>query len=532
MLPPTESGQQVILADRRQITAQTTALNRLRCVFYLAKKYAEDPSAQTRGIVCIIIVIMPRLLEFDRDYSNRAWKLTAEVFPVKVQSRIVCQIPKMGKFYMVQQIIAAYVKNMTDAGLNFSDLLDIHIEQEEEKLLKELLDAGFRREGLPKCVGGTWAYVQAMVWVQTQAREERDLKLRRERENRKCNQQGKKRARKLTDTTIPLEGVAMVAPVAVTSNTSDAAHTSTKKRTALNKEECKAANAIYSRRKRERRNIELQALHREHDKSVKDHALLKAEHTRLQELLTRAQAIISSTDFTRAENATDVGTSSDPVEGNPQAHQGGPTALHSPSTAKSSDERAPTNWNPAAPQDETDATSLAGNSLMQASIAATLETSDDVSIRSRRSIGSSILEGCELDDQSVDSGHWGLMNGGILGTQNQEQQQLDRRQGVLNETIDTNNTVYQMLAIQRLQEQEEMHLMRNDNIFENQQQPQNPIAFARQRQTEETVGPPTANPYAQSRTSDTDIDLFSSVLEPRPINEAAIRATRTYHDTA
>mmetsp|Transcript_15094 Transcript_15094/g.34366 ORF Transcript_15094/g.34366 Transcript_15094/m.34366 type:complete len:464 (-) Transcript_15094:129-1520(-) len=205
VLPKTKTGQPVFLVDRRQLTPQATPEVRLRCMFYLGKLFAskEYPAAQTegQGILALHLLVMPKLMAMDRDflkYVKRANGLLETVFPIRVQYRVICMIPKGGKGYIVQNLIANYVKSMigeNDAARQkqhknknngetktFDKILDVHIEQDEQLLLQELTTGtGLSPENIPDFLGGKYSMLDAALWCQQQARLEREEKAQRER---------------------------------------------------------------------------------------------------------------------------------------------------------------------------------------------------------------------------------------------------------------------------------------------------------------------------------------------------------------
>eukprot|EP00522_Entomoneis_paludosa_P002888 CAMPEP_0172468642 /NCGR_PEP_ID=MMETSP1065-20121228/61743_1 /TAXON_ID=265537 /ORGANISM="Amphiprora paludosa, Strain CCMP125" /LENGTH=454 /DNA_ID=CAMNT_0013226071 /DNA_START=173 /DNA_END=1537 /DNA_ORIENTATION=- len=224
---------------------------------------SEDPRSQTEGILCFILLVVPRVLDFDQEYIKTAYPLLVHAAPLKFKYRILCHLPKIGKNYMVQKIISSYVQVMVGAGMSFSDI-EIHIEKEEGALMQQLIDLGLSPEGIPTSLGGTWAFTQALDWCRELASQELDAE-EFERKN-VPNSRASRRSSKKSST--------------------DAG--------ATQKERRKAANIIYSRRKRERRQFEQKKLQDEHDQSMKENKRLKQEQQRLEALLRMARNMESS----------------------------------------------------------------------------------------------------------------------------------------------------------------------------------------------------------------------------------------------
>ena len=90
ILPNTKSGQQVLFGDRRQCVSTSNATSKLRCCFYAVKKLAEDERAQTEGILGLVLLVMPRLQDFDRGYIKRMASLMETAFPLKLYAHCLC----------------------------------------------------------------------------------------------------------------------------------------------------------------------------------------------------------------------------------------------------------------------------------------------------------------------------------------------------------------------------------------------------------------------------------------------------------
>ena len=277
ILPDAKSGQQVVFGDGRQCVSTSNATSKLRYVFYLAKKLAEDERAQTEGVLAVVLLLMPRVQDFDHGFVKRLWALVGKGFPVKLQAHCLCNLPKVsGKHYLVQEVISTHVRYIMELGLRFGDA-HIHFEREDGEVLEELLDMGLTREGLPtSMIGGSWTFFSAGAWCSARAFEDREQERR-----------GLLLKRRTSSPIKDTRTAAAAAPLDASSE---------RPRKAGEEEILKrrAINVIHSRQKRERRRGEFDTLQQEHNQLTNNNMVLKAEQARLQGLLDAARLVVSS----------------------------------------------------------------------------------------------------------------------------------------------------------------------------------------------------------------------------------------------
>mmetsp|Transcript_22335 Transcript_22335/g.52552 ORF Transcript_22335/g.52552 Transcript_22335/m.52552 type:complete len:554 (+) Transcript_22335:182-1843(+) len=263
ILPNAKDGKQVIFVDRRMLTSRTTNESKLRCLFYVAFVLAKDERAQAEGIWCLYVLMMPRIQGFDRQWLEFGWKVTRYSFPIKPNILGICLLPKTGN-QSFQGILSSYMTAIVQGGFP-TNRASLHIEQEESKIRDALLASGLTIEGIPTSLCGEYRMVSTSQWVLDRAREEKAMiaKHQKSQSTVKPNMEG-----------------TITKPCA------------TGKR-ARTDEERRTANAIHSRRKRERRQLELQAIRQEHDKSARENESLKVEQARLERLLNQAKALLT-----------------------------------------------------------------------------------------------------------------------------------------------------------------------------------------------------------------------------------------------
>mmetsp|Transcript_36636 Transcript_36636/g.76263 ORF Transcript_36636/g.76263 Transcript_36636/m.76263 type:complete len:487 (-) Transcript_36636:895-2355(-) len=254
------------------------------------------------------MLVTPRIARANMWFNKTAWNLAVTAFPVKVHNQMLCQLPKMGKQSVVQNMISLYTRGMIECGVRRGDA-NVHVGVEEGELLKVMLDAGLQRDGIPTTVGGSWMYAQVLVWCRIQARAERKLE----------NRQRQKARRRTVSTTAREPDTANLLE---TRPTEESRSTLRKKRS-RNAEEQKTANALYARRKREKKKVEQMAMQHECDKSAQENRALLEENARLQDLWQQALLLVQSTDrdYQRDERPTsgniDQESISNPLHKNP-----------------------------------------------------------------------------------------------------------------------------------------------------------------------------------------------------------------------
>uniref|UniRef100_A0A6U3AVR3 BZIP domain-containing protein n=1 Tax=Entomoneis paludosa TaxID=265537 RepID=A0A6U3AVR3_9STRA len=295
ILPPTESGRQVILFDRSQNLASADGRNRLRGVFYVGHILAQDESAQTEQgtVLCFLMTIKPRLQDLDHVMNKKLWYLVDAAFPIRLQFHSCCFVPKTmrglvptaeGDLVSKTALMANLVSE--HFGLRISGLsrVNLHFETQEGEICKMMLDKGLNLRGIPNFIGGSWSFSQARTWCEQQAVRERNADQQR----------------------IALDEQRLQASF-ISSLLNDERHgkspteASSGERGEDSIDHCrerrKAANVLHSRRKRERRRQEQNTLVEESDRLTRHNEALKREQDRLEKLLGRATQMVEDFPF-------------------------------------------------------------------------------------------------------------------------------------------------------------------------------------------------------------------------------------------
>ena len=299
ILPPLKSGLQVILGDRRQWLDSATNQNRLRCLFYVGKVLAQDERAQTEGIRSLQVTTIPRMRDLDPEFLRSALNIITKASQIKVHVHLICYPPRIGEHYFIQGIMGTWYKLFSEFPPVKAFDFDVHIEHEKGIVLRELLELGFQKEGIPVDLGGEWSFVQAAQWCRQQASEER-RRLRKIKRRRKYLET---KTRERTGEASLLQGGTPDRSVAefessFRATNSDAAQTAAspsqqseeEKEEALRKK--RAVNAIHSRRKRERRKHEFEMIKQEFASLTVKNKALKEENERLSNLLREARTLL------------------------------------------------------------------------------------------------------------------------------------------------------------------------------------------------------------------------------------------------
>ena len=310
ILPKTRDNKYVVFCDRRQHIPSLDRKCRLRCLFYLES--TMDESAYRDGMYTVTLVVTTRNEEVDKDYINRSVLFADQISPVKNQFLFLNKPPKNNhKYYEVQEFLSDYIRTAMDKA-TFSFLnLDVIFEREEGDIYRELERLGLNPEGIPTSVGGKWTYVEWNRACLQQALKDREAhdRQRKKRARRKDSvdhgsDEQQEQANTIHNTHFtgddPVQDSDAVAGDTATTNTA-----TTKRRRVriaatgpLSVEERKArkraANLVHSRRKRERRKKEQEALRTEHTRLQSEHAQLQLQHSHLTELLEKAERVVAN----------------------------------------------------------------------------------------------------------------------------------------------------------------------------------------------------------------------------------------------
>jgi hypothetical protein len=253
LLPNDDQGRSVLASDRNRMLGriEDRHLSRLRIIFYLLSTLSENESNQKEGVVWLDVLVSPRLTDVSQAETEKTVQvMNAMPCRIKAAHVIMCP-PKTGKQRAVELSLAI---NAMQAGLGKRVI--VHTGGSASEILAKLEPFGLVEDNLPPVMGGSWKYEEFARWQRQ----------RTQLENSAVRLVGMP-ARDNWDTTSP----------SVTDK----------------KERKRMLNVIHSRQKRERRRAEAGHLQQQCTSLEEQNDLMKQENGRLQELLDRAQALVS-----------------------------------------------------------------------------------------------------------------------------------------------------------------------------------------------------------------------------------------------
>ena len=273
LLPKLRNGKQVMFGDRRQLVPSLSdAITRMKSIFYTAHLINQDENAATEGLYCVVLLVTSKIEKVDNKYLKRVYRFANKGCPFPVKWIYLNSPAKTGKQdYNSQELIASYLQTI---NLHFSQF-DVFIEREDGDLLRDLCELGCTPEGVPKSVGGSWNYVEWSTFCQQQMLKDREQL----RQNPRRNKSVAAKPRRIR------------LPPAGSGEMDEAEANRIREERKARKRE---ANLVHSRRKRERRKLENQALQQEHDRLQKENTRLKKEKETLKRLRREAKEIVAN----------------------------------------------------------------------------------------------------------------------------------------------------------------------------------------------------------------------------------------------
>jgi len=317
-LPPsTVTGQDILFVDRTKSLQSASRECRLRCLFYMFQVLSQKESSQTKGILIFILLIQPRVQEFDPEFAMQAVALMDKSFAVKTHFHLLNCLPKSGKRPLIQSIIQRAVGTLVESFPDYQ----LHTETSAGDLTALLKRLGLQIYGIPTGLGGNWKYEQHTKWCRKQAVKERGTMHNPPRASAATNRSGSSQdaSASVAASVPPAEPAAssssVEAEVAVAMTIED------------RNERKRRINVIHSRQKRERRKAEQKILEDEVRSLKQKNALLVKEHEMLKAHVTKAQMLeyVSNISSTTA-------TSSALQSGNPQSRIVGGASLETLAT--------------------------------------------------------------------------------------------------------------------------------------------------------------------------------------------------------
>jgi hypothetical protein len=247
-------------------------MKRLRCLFYTMSVLSEKRGACEEGFVGIE---MASELGFE-DSRGHCFELADKALPVRLKALHLVHSPsttaRTKQFF--RTIVPATLKLL---GATAYRRAHVHTGKSKEEILEKLKACGFFSEGLPEGFGGTWTYDNFSKWRKERRRVEDEIHLitdvyeQNSQEPTSLGPIPKK----------PTGSSDAVAPV------QEEREIETQKRT---------MSIVYSRRKRLKQKLNVQALQDETTRLTLSNAELKRDNDYLEGLLATAEASIARTE--------------------------------------------------------------------------------------------------------------------------------------------------------------------------------------------------------------------------------------------
>ncbi|KAL7562709.1 hypothetical protein ACA910_016282 [Epithemia clementina (nom. ined.)] len=371
----TTTGHPCMLVDRRKRVGTATKQSIFRCFFYLYKILAQNDLAQGDGAKVLVVSVTPRTKGFNADMVGGLAAFTNRIFPVKLQFHLLVipnQLKQQFAADLVQALMTVLRQHMTvlctsppssstvasessegSASVSCLKNIKIHVESQPNQILRELLDLGWTKHGVPFFLGGEWKFEDFSDWCEERIEWEQVhyKKQLMTLSQQGCPKNGGSGGAGETNGDSSNGGVVVVAwskfnrrnvPATVSSTSASKSVTSSStngaaanasqgsvppvivgpsnspttpadcktvvaaassttdktKRPALTKEERvakrKMADMLYSRRKREREHVREQQLKEQSTRLSQEKEVLLVEQQRLHRLLQQAQEYVSS----------------------------------------------------------------------------------------------------------------------------------------------------------------------------------------------------------------------------------------------
>ena len=300
ILPETNTGRKVVLDDRNNWTQTATDENKLRAWFYAMCIVCKDILSQMDGLLIgLAVLVTPRSrCEFDWEFAHRLSHLGSKVFPVRPCGHFV-SIPIRRKHHLIATASKAVVELCRywykDPKMYF------HVESEPNQILKELMNVGLSKRGIPMAFGGDWTTEDWYNWCQERQEWEEHVY-----KNRLLKKPPSLTSTSTCQTDNVAHGTTTCLPSTVAESRGDPSHADTENANgkrkqeepdAMDANECKEtnrrSNVLRCRRDRQRRKQEIEALKQEATQLTVDHEHLRAEQERLSTLLAEAQHVVS-----------------------------------------------------------------------------------------------------------------------------------------------------------------------------------------------------------------------------------------------
>lgn len=243
LLPCDSVGSSVVFIDTTCLRATHTTEQIQRCLFYMFSITTENPESQQVGVAVIIRIKHDGELPLGRIVPTFMERLTRSL-PLTIKALHLL-------FDEVDQ------HSVPRAIGNFSAMVYIHSMRSKQEALMKMETFGLRKEGLPRCLGGTWGTISFSLWQEMRTRVEWKVPL-------------------------GLQGVDAQFLPAIK------AYTVYEDKV----ERVRRLNVIHSRRKRARRRIEWAVVEEQYADAKSLNTALRKENEKLNNLIRRAVTII------------------------------------------------------------------------------------------------------------------------------------------------------------------------------------------------------------------------------------------------
>jgi hypothetical protein len=261
LLPHDKQDRGVLFHDRARLTSpkQLELNRRMRVFFYLMNVASEEESCQRNGIVIMSVTgEKTRATTFqDENLMKGLGFVRKEVIPVKIRC---VHLILLSKRPILKAVISGTLKHFERWKFVLQRTI-VHSESDTEKLLDELSKYGFDPEGLPKVpVGGSWTFGCFKRWRDDRLLHEQHRYEFRSTENGKSLQELLESAESIREED--------------------------------QRRQKREMDALYARRKRARKKIEMQVMQDEVDRLRRQQDSLRETGNRLEALLEQAQTVV------------------------------------------------------------------------------------------------------------------------------------------------------------------------------------------------------------------------------------------------
>lgn len=195
LLPPNRNGDSIIFMDHSKLTTPDlvyATMSRIRLFFYLMHKaLIENESPTAYKVHILASVCKPPASGYDFKFSGRFLQLP-DFMPITIAAidlaAVQPSVSGRGRVlrFLSMQTAFNMVGNYYEKKMNFyygSAESSTHEDDQDfmvTPLLRELKGAGFRRNGLPECMGGSFTNQSWRQWLAKQRRRELQLYITKE----------------------------------------------------------------------------------------------------------------------------------------------------------------------------------------------------------------------------------------------------------------------------------------------------------------------------------------------------------------